>query len=161
MMCIVQKIQYFLDHCYLYPLWAQRRPLAGSLVWAIFRPWLESESVSVRDAALKLRFGSTNLNGTVLKMTYTSWSCSCPSWLISRRLKISSGLRLSSLASSSWPSCTISWLSIRPFSWASWTTSRHSCSDKNSGISAEQDKVIHCMKGCLCCITLGVPIVVV
>lgn len=82
-------------------------------------------------------------NFQIHKQTCTSWSCSCPSWLISRRLKISSGLRLSSLASSSWPSCTISWLSIRPFSWASCITTRHSSSDKNPGISAQDNNNTH------------------
>lgn len=72
----------------------------------------------------------------------TSCFCSRPSWFRSNRLKTSSVLR----ESSGWfdSSCPwlgpVVWLPIRPFSWASCTTTRHSSSDRKPGISDRNRK---------------------
>ena len=72
----------------------------------------------------------------------TSCFWSSPSWFRSNRLKTSSVLR----ESSGWfdSSCpwlgTVVWLSIRPLSWASCTTTRHSSSDRKPGISDRNRK---------------------
>lgn len=67
----------------------------------------------------------------------TSCFCSSPSWFRSNRLKTSSVLRESIGwfdSSCPWLGAGV-WLSIRPLSWASCTTTRHSSSDRNPGIS--------------------------
>lgn len=72
----------------------------------------------------------------------TSCFWSSPSWLRSNRLKISSVLRESTGwfdSSCPWLDAVV-WLSIRPLSWASCTTTRHSSSDRKPGISDKNRK---------------------
>lgn len=104
------------------------------------REWLTiykttSRKFSTKHQVLFLSVAFLSCNIQVKALTSSFWIS--PSWSRSNRLKTSSVLR----ESSGWLDSSCSrveatvWLSIRPLSWASCTTTRHSSSVRKLGIS--------------------------